>query len=90
MSESAVEKQLMAILGQHLATLREARGLTQEAVADAAGISRNYYQLLENGMGNRKTKKPPNPRFSTLMGLSEALDTTVPDLVDVMFGRSAS
>ncbi|WP_446225786.1 helix-turn-helix domain-containing protein [Nocardia sp. IBHARD005] len=90
MSESAVEKQLMAILGQHLAFLRESRGLTQEAVANAAGISRNYYQLLESGWGVRKTKAPANPRLSTLIGLSEALGTTVPDLVDVMFGRSAS
>ncbi|WP_278264946.1 helix-turn-helix transcriptional regulator [Nocardia sp. AG03] len=90
MSESAVEKQLVAILGQRLATLREARGLSQEEVAHAAGISRQHYQLLEHGWGVRSTKAPANPRLSTLIALSKVLGTTVPDLVDEMFGRTAS
>ncbi|WP_319945699.1 helix-turn-helix domain-containing protein [Nocardia macrotermitis] len=89
MSESAVERHLAVLLGQRLVTLREARGLTQEEVAHAAGISRNHYQLLENGWGVRKTKAPANPRLSTLIALSEVLGTTVPDLVDEMFGRTA-
>ena len=89
MSESAVEKHLVAILGQRLAQLREAKGPTQEEVAHAAGISRQHYQLLESGLGVRRTKAPANPRLSTLIKLSEVLGTTVPDLVDEMFGRSA-
>ncbi|MFB7878021.1 MULTISPECIES: helix-turn-helix transcriptional regulator [unclassified Nocardia] len=90
MSESAVEKQLVAILGQRLAALREARGLSQEEVAHAAGISRQHYQLLERGWGVRSTQSPANPRLSTLIALSKVLGTTVPDLVDEMFGRTAS
>ncbi|MBO0853841.1 MAG: helix-turn-helix transcriptional regulator [Nocardia sp.] len=83
--ESAVEKRLAAMLGQRLATLREARGLTQEQVAHAAGISRNHYQLLESGWSVRKTKAPANPRLRTLIALSEVLGTTLPDLfVDEM------
>ncbi|MFF2087585.1 helix-turn-helix domain-containing protein [Nocardia sp. NPDC058176] len=90
MSESAVEKQLVAILGERLAALRAVRGLSQEEVAHAAGISRQHYQLLENGWGVRSTKAPANPRLSTLIALSEVLGTSVPDLVGEMFGRSAS
>lgn len=87
-SDSAVEKQLTAVLGRRLQQLREARGLTQEEVAHAAHISRNHYQLLENGWGVRKTRAPANPRLSTLVALSEVLGTTVPDLIDEMFGRT--
>ncbi|MFF2087584.1 helix-turn-helix domain-containing protein [Nocardia sp. NPDC058176] len=90
MSESAVEKQLVAILGEHLAALREAKGLTQEEVALAAGISRQHYQLLEVGLRARKPRTPANPRLSTLVALSEVLGTTMPDLIDEVFGRSAS
>ncbi|WP_025352393.1 helix-turn-helix domain-containing protein [Nocardia nova] len=89
MPESAVEKHLAVLLGQRLATLREGRGLTQEEVAHAAGISRNHYQLLENGWSVRRTKAPANPRLSTLIALSEVLGTTVPELIDEMFGRAA-
>jgi len=77
------------LLGQRLATLREARGLSQDEVALAAGISRNHYQLLENGLGVRKTRSPANPRLSTLIALSEVLGTTVPDLLGEVFGRAA-
>ncbi len=88
MSESAVEKQLMAILWQHLAALRAARGLTQDDVANAAGMSKNHYQLLESGWSNRETKSPANPTMLTLIKVSEALGTTVPDLVAVLFNRT--
>ncbi|MDT5093129.1 MAG: hypothetical protein QOH60_2492 [Mycobacterium sp.] len=85
-AESAIERKLAAALGQRLIDLRQARGLTQEAVAEAAGISRNHYQLLEYGLVRRGTRKPANPRLSTLVALSEVLGTTVPELIDAMFG----
>ncbi|WP_084537288.1 helix-turn-helix domain-containing protein [Nocardia puris] len=83
-------RELAVVLGQRLAALRQAKGLSQEEVAHAAGISRQHYQLLENGWGVRSTKAPANPRLSTLIVLSRVLGTTVPDLVDEMFGRNAS
>lgn len=83
--ESAIERELASALGRRLASLRDARGLTQEFVADAAGISRNHYQLLERGLGARNTGKPANPRLSTLVALSEVLGTTVPELVEAIF-----
>jgi transcriptional regulator with XRE-family HTH domain len=85
-AESAIERELAAALGQRLIDLRQARGLTQEAVAEAAGISRNHYQLLEYGLVRRATRKPANPRLSTLVALSEVLGTTVPELIGAMFG----
>ncbi|MFB7878022.1 helix-turn-helix domain-containing protein [Nocardia sp. NPDC056064] len=90
MPESAVEKQLVAILGQHLAALRTARGLTQEEVALAAGISRQHYQLLEIGLRARNPKKPANPTFSTLVALSDVLGTPLPILLDEVFSRAGS
>ncbi len=36
-------------LGQAVRTFRRARGLTQQQLADAAGINRGYLVALENG-----------------------------------------
>lgn len=79
--QSEIERKLADALGRRLAGLREERGLTQEALADATGISRNHYQLLENGISNRKTKRPANPRLSTLVALSNALGMSAAELV---------
>lgn len=89
MSESAVENELVAILGQHLAELRVAKGLTQEQVAHAAGVSRQYYQLLEAGLRTRKPRTPANPTLSTLISVSEVLGTPLPALLGEVFVRSA-
>jgi transcriptional regulator with XRE-family HTH domain len=88
--ESAIERELAAALGRRLAELREAHGLTQEFVAEAAGISRNHYQLLESGIGHRGSRKPANPRLSTLIALSEVLGTTVPELINTVFAPDRS
>lgn len=55
--------------------------MTQERVAEAAGISRNHYQLLEYGLSRRTDRKPANPRLSTLIALSEVLGTTIRELI---------
>ncbi|WP_082690503.1 helix-turn-helix transcriptional regulator [Mycobacterium sp. M26] len=90
MSESSIERDVAETLGRRLAELRQARGLTQETVAQAAGISRNHYQLLECGIGQRGERKPANPRLSTLIALSEVLGITVPELIEGMFNQSDS
>jgi DNA-binding XRE family transcriptional regulator len=83
--ESSIERELAEALGKRLSELRQERGLTQEAVAQAAGISRNHYQLLEYGLGQRGDRKPANPRLSTLVALSDVLGITVPNLIDGIF-----
>ena len=83
--ESAIERELAEALGRRLAELRQTRGLTQESVAHAAGISRNHYQLLESGLVQRGNSKPANPRLSTLIALSRVLGTSVPELIGAVF-----
>lgn len=56
-----------------------------KVVAEASGMSRNHYQLLEGGLSNRKTRRPANPRLSTLVALSDVLGVSVPELVEAIF-----
>lgn len=85
-SQSEIEREFANALGRRLARLREERGLTQELVADASGISRNHYQLLEIGLSNRRTRRPANPRLSTLVALSDVLGVPLSELVGVASG----
>lgn len=71
-------------LGSLLAALRQERKLTQEQVAESAGISRNHLQLLETGLSNRNGT-PANPRLSTLVALSDVLGTDVPSMMREVF-----
>lgn len=73
-------------LGLALQRLRARSGRTQEQVAAEAGISRNHYQLLERGLSDRAHQTPANPRLSTLIALSAALRTSVPELLaDIVY-----
>jgi transcriptional regulator with XRE-family HTH domain len=62
-------------LGLNIHKARVERGLSQEATAAAAGISTFTYQKLESGQSNPGT--PANPKLRTLVGLSDALDMDV-------------
>lgn len=70
-------------LGATVRRLRGERGLSQESLAHAAGVTKNQIQLLEAGRssGRKDAVGPSNPRFSTLAGLAEALGMTVSELV---------
>lgn len=68
-------------MGQRLRALRENADLRQDAAAEAAGISRNHLQLLEDGLSNRAKRTPANPRLATLLALCEAYETTLPQLM---------
>lgn len=83
--EPELERRLADALAARLRELRRPTGLSQEQVAQAAGLHRNHYQLLESGLSDRKKKTPANPRLSTLVALCEVYDTPVPDLVVDMF-----
>lgn len=56
-------------------------GLSQEAVAHRAGISRNHLQVIEQGLSDRVNQSPWNPHLSVLVRLCDALEV---DLVHVL------
>jgi transcriptional regulator with XRE-family HTH domain len=60
--------------GQNLATQRRRAGLSQEQLADRAGLHRTAISLSETGKRN--------PRLDTLVKLAEALGIPVGALVD--------
>ena len=60
-------------IGRRVRKLREEHRLTQEALAEAAGVSVPYVSHIERGI-----KKP---RLGTLLRLSAALDVTVDTLL---------
>lgn len=62
-----------ADIGANLQRLRGMRGLTQEAAAEAAGLSRAAYRNLEGGLSE--------PRASTLVALAKALQVSPADLL---------
>lgn len=66
-------------LGGTLRHLRHARGLSQEALAYQAGITKNQLQLIESGRssGRKDASGPSNPRMATLDGLAGILGVTV-------------
>ncbi len=64
------ERGYMAELGQRLRTLREERGLTQQALARAAGIATDMVSRLENGHYS-------SPGLRTLVRLADGMGTTV-------------
>jgi transcriptional regulator with XRE-family HTH domain len=61
------------LFGRRLRDLRKERGLTQEALAEAADLSGNYISDLELG---RKV-----PSLTILVRLSQALDIAAGDLL---------
>lgn len=68
-------------MGERLKMLRENADLKQEAAAEAAGISRNHLQLLEDGLSDRAKRTPANPRLSTLHALCDTYGTSLAELM---------
>ena len=74
-------------LGLRLQRARIAKGLSQESLAHAAGISTYTYQKFEKGESRPGT--PMNPRLRTLIALATALDMRVEELVGGMSEQAA-
>jgi transcriptional regulator with XRE-family HTH domain len=60
-------------LGERIRALREAKGYSQEALANKAGLHRNYISKLELAQ--------KNPTYTSLIKLSKALEITVHELI---------
>ena len=66
-------------LGRNLHKLRVARGMSQEDLAYAAGLSRYTYQKFEKG--ESRPGAPANPHLRTLASLAAALGVPVTELL---------
>lgn len=66
--------------GMNLRRRRNALGLTQEAVAEQAGISLYAYQQYERGAVT-KAGGATNPRLATVLTICEVLAVSVEDLL---------
>lgn len=60
-------------LGEIVRARRESAGKSQESVAFASGVSVRHYQKIEAGA--------TNPAFLTLIGIADALEVRLPDLL---------
>lgn len=60
-------------LGTRIRDLRDHALLTQETFAEMTGISRRRLQRIEHGTSD--------PRYSDLVRIAAALETTLPELV---------
>ena len=65
---------IRAILATHLAAAREAAGLSQQALADIAGINRKTVNRIENQIHS--------PRLEAVEALARALGTKTVDLLN--------
>lgn len=66
-------------LGDHVFEIRTQRGMSQEHVAYAAGLTRYTYQRLERGLGTNALAS--NPTLATLVSVAQALDVGLEDLI---------
>jgi len=66
-------------LGARLRQLRQARRLTQEQLAERAGLSFKFLGELERGRGN--------PTLTTLTSISDALGVRLVDLLELDPGQ---
>lgn len=66
-------------LGTRIQRLRVDRGLSQERLAYAAGITRFTYQKLEKGESTPGS--PANPTLKTLMALAQQLGVGLDELL---------
>ncbi|MFZ1382757.1 MAG: helix-turn-helix transcriptional regulator, partial [Scrofimicrobium sp.] len=66
-------------LGDNITRARESRGLSQEKVASAAGLSRHTYQRLEKGFKSKD--EPINPTLYTILAVCRVLGVHVEDIL---------
>lgn len=65
---------LLKTFGRTIRRLRKQRGLSQEDLAEAAGMSRNYISDIERGVRN--------PGLLALVALAKALRVSLRELVE--------
>ena len=68
-------------LGQVIKDYRESHGLTMQAFADKAGLSKGYISMLESGK-NPRSGKPIKPGLDALNQISKAMGISLNGLLD--------
>ena len=77
------ERSYMTELGHRLRTIREERGLTQQAVARAAGIATDMVSRLENGHYT-------SPGLRTLLRIADGMGISIAGLLPDVPSNSGS
>ncbi|WP_368874585.1 helix-turn-helix domain-containing protein [Microbacterium sp. GbtcB4] len=78
-NDTEAAEAVAALFAANLRKRREMLALSQEAVAQRAGLSRYVYGKYEKGEG--RPGQPVNPKMRTLIALARALETTVGELI---------
>ena len=65
-------ERVRAVVASRIRELRQGRGLSQEELADRAGVHRTYVGMLERQLAN--------PSLHVLAKIAEALEVSVEDL----------
>ncbi len=69
-----IEKEILLKIASKIIYERKKKNLSQEQLAESAGINMRSISMIENGLTNMK--------FLTLYKIAEALSVEVKDLVD--------
>ena len=67
-----MHKNVTKKFGSHVKQLRKEKGISQEQLANAAGIERSYMGAIERG--------ERNPTLYKLVQIAQALKVTLPEL----------
>jgi transcriptional regulator with XRE-family HTH domain len=76
----AAAAKLLKTFGRSVRRLRKQRGLSQETLAEACGLSRNYVSDIERGVRN--------PGLLVLVAMAKALKVPLRELVEEIEPRS--
>lgn len=60
---------IMRTVGKNIRSIRESQNMSQEKLADGAGLHRTYIGLIERGQ--------KNPTITTLYTISQALNVSI-------------
>jgi len=76
------EREKAQRFGDAVRHLRREAGLSQEALAQQVGITKNHVQLLEAGRASSRVDGPPsNPRMTTVYALAAVLQVGPAELL---------
>ena len=74
-TKTRLKKKILKNLGVRVRTFRNAKGISQEALAFQIGVDRTYIGAIEQGMRS--------PSIYCLFVLANALDTTLSEILNI-------